>query len=125
MLPAQPGTGTRPTGDLRGPVSPLSRNQGTHQATQGRGAVAGTLPRTSYDPGSAWRPADGAGRACRRDDHLSACPESQSDGPPAAWPAQHGPSLPCPQPCGIFFFQAEDGIRDDLVTGVQTCALPI
>ena len=22
-----------------------------------------------------------------------------------------------------FFFQAEDGIRDDLVTGVQTCAL--
>src|SRR5258708_30533037 len=26
---------------------------------------------------------------------------------------------------GSFFFQAEDGIRDDLVTGVQTCALPI
>src|SRR5947208_4918855 len=24
-----------------------------------------------------------------------------------------------------FFFHAEDGIRDDLVTGVQTCALPI
>src|SRR5207244_8945806 len=24
-----------------------------------------------------------------------------------------------------FFLQAEDGIRDDLVTGVQTCALPI
>src|SRR5207244_8365494 len=24
-----------------------------------------------------------------------------------------------------FFFQAADGIRDDLVTGVQTCALPI
>src|SRR5258708_10384770 len=24
-----------------------------------------------------------------------------------------------------FFFQAEEGIRDDLVTGVQTCALPI
>src|SRR5687767_15748803 len=24
-----------------------------------------------------------------------------------------------------FFFQAEDGIRDKLVTGVQTCALPI
>src|SRR5258708_1560088 len=24
-----------------------------------------------------------------------------------------------------FFFQAEDGIRDELVTGVQTCALPI
>src|SRR5258708_35898649 len=25
----------------------------------------------------------------------------------------------------FFFFQAEDGIRYDLVTGVQTCALPI
>src|SRR5574340_1199249 len=25
----------------------------------------------------------------------------------------------------FFFFQAEDGIRDLLVTGVQTCALPI
>src|SRR5438105_15407651 len=27
--------------------------------------------------------------------------------------------------CIFFFFQAEDGIRDPLVTGVQTCALPI
>src|SRR5256885_6095591 len=27
--------------------------------------------------------------------------------------------------CRIFFFQAEDGIRDYKVTGVQTCALPI
>src|SRR3712207_7307854 len=26
---------------------------------------------------------------------------------------------------GFFFFQAEDGIRDIGVTGVQTCALPI
>src|SRR5207248_5370738 len=25
----------------------------------------------------------------------------------------------------VFFFQAEDGIRDRTVTGVQTCALPI
>src|SRR2546421_1465533 len=25
----------------------------------------------------------------------------------------------------LFFFQAEDGIRDLIVTGVQTCALPI
>src|SRR5690606_40969795 len=32
---------------------------------------------------------------------------------------------PCPA-CGLlFFFQAEDGIRDFHVTGVQTCALPI
>src|SRR5690606_39720810 len=30
------------------------------------------------------------------------------------------PSLTC-----FFFFQAEDGIRDFHVTGVQTCALPI
>src|SRR5262249_29737474 len=27
--------------------------------------------------------------------------------------------------CGFFFFQAEDGIRDWSVTGVQTCALPV
>src|SRR5256886_8407895 len=27
--------------------------------------------------------------------------------------------------CIFFFFQAEDGIRDLTVTGVQTCALPI
>src|SRR5206468_5223709 len=27
--------------------------------------------------------------------------------------------------CRPFFFQAEDGIRDLIVTGVQTCALPI
>src|SRR3989441_1204745 len=32
--------------------------------------------------------------------------------------APRGPTL-------FFFFQAEDGIRDKLVTGVQTCALPI
>src|SRR2546430_13989222 len=41
----------------------------------------------------------------------------------------------CLNPCGsatvqtpfrsFFFFQAEDGIRDLTVTGVQTCALPI
>src|SRR5215204_4088317 len=28
-------------------------------------------------------------------------------------------------PLFFFFFQAEDGIRDHCVTGVQTCALPI
>src|SRR6266852_8461942 len=31
---------------------------------------------------------------------------------------RHGMSL-------VFFFQAEDGIRDATVTGVQTCARPI
>src|SRR5574339_398225 len=30
-----------------------------------------------------------------------------------------------PAPIFFFFFQAEDGIRYRLVTGVQTCALPI
>src|SRR5215467_1107654 len=30
-----------------------------------------------------------------------------------------------PYDCFFFFFQAEDGIRDYKVTGVQTCALPI
>src|SRR2546430_7051289 len=30
-----------------------------------------------------------------------------------------------PSRCVVFFFQAEDGIRDLTVTGVQTCALPI
>src|SRR2546426_8554277 len=30
-----------------------------------------------------------------------------------------------PRSAFLFFFQAEDGIRDYKVTGVQTCALPI
>src|SRR5256884_6544847 len=33
-------------------------------------------------------------------------------------------NLCCSYGC-FFFFQAEDGIRDVAVTGVQTCALPI
>src|SRR5699024_12202100 len=32
---------------------------------------------------------------------------------------------PCLACAFCFFFQAEDGIRDRNVTGVQTCALPI
>src|SRR5688572_9388136 len=35
------------------------------------------------------------------------------------------PCSPPPLRRGVFFFQAEDGIRDLTVTGVQTCALPI
>src|SRR2546430_3619887 len=31
----------------------------------------------------------------------------------------------CEDSVYVFFFQAEDGIRDLTVTGVQTCALPI
>src|SRR2546430_10332293 len=33
--------------------------------------------------------------------------------------------IPFFTPASFFFFQAEDGIRDFTVTGVQTCALPI
>src|SRR6266511_5111821 len=33
--------------------------------------------------------------------------------------------MPLPYLDNLFFFQAEDGIRDFHVTGVQTCALPI
>src|SRR3989442_12914845 len=33
--------------------------------------------------------------------------------------------LSCSVRLCVFFFQAEDGIRDADVTGVQTCALPI
>src|SRR2546429_6863205 len=37
---------------------------------------------------------------------------------------REGGTMRCPVGC-CFFFQAEDGIRDVAVTGVQTCALPI
>src|SRR2546430_12264316 len=37
----------------------------------------------------------------------------------------HGQSIDGRLLYGFFFFQAEDGIRDLTVTGVQTCALPI
>src|SRR3989454_5969530 len=51
----------------------------------------------------------------RQDDDGTApgagAPLSRADGPRALW--------------AVFFFQAEDGIRDYKVTGVQTCALPI
>src|SRR2546429_73775 len=35
------------------------------------------------------------------------------------------PKYPTTHALCVFFFQAEDGIRDVAVTGVQTCALPI
>src|SRR5205823_10308019 len=44
------------------------------------------------------------------------------------WCSQCGrlpPASAACRPIARFFFQAEDGIRDKLVTGVQTCALPI
>src|SRR6266436_1965587 len=42
--------------------------------------------------------------------------------------AIHWSAALCAHPAAVFFsffFQAEDGIRDVAVTGVQTCALPI
>src|SRR5207247_6215043 len=39
--------------------------------------------------------------------------------------ARRGRGRACPPSALGFFFQAEDGIRGPLVTGVQTCALPI
>src|SRR2546425_1505547 len=49
--------------------------------------------------------------------------------PGPEWPRQEGivtfERRAFPVGCSFFFFQAEDGIRDKLVTGVQTCALPI
>src|SRR5205823_11904562 len=43
---------------------------------------------------------------------------------PRRYPPTHRPSIDRLFSI-FFFFQAEDGIRDKLVTGVQTCALPI
>src|SRR2546429_6977321 len=39
--------------------------------------------------------------------------------------ADSGDARTAPVSACFFFFQAEDGIRDVAVTGVQTCALPI
>src|SRR5438067_8901824 len=40
-------------------------------------------------------------------------------------PLVYCPESRDPRLLRLFFFQAEDGIRDRTVTGVQTCALPI
>src|SRR6266496_694514 len=43
-----------------------------------------------------------------------------------SWPDKRALSAATAFRCAfLFFFQAEDGIRDLYVTGVQTCALPI
>src|SRR5690349_24233149 len=48
---------------------------------------------------------------------------SESPNLRAGWAAGPGDSRSCRR--NAFFFQAEDGIRNLYVTGVQTCALPI
>src|SRR5688572_32383868 len=45
--------------------------------------------------------------------------------PVGGHPVVHGLLVLVLLRCVFFFFQAEDGIRDLTVTGVQTCALPI
>src|SRR5688500_19151402 len=49
----------------------------------------------------------------------------RSGGHKVALPRGCRSSIPSSSPLVFFFFQAEDGIRDYKVTGVQTCALPI
>src|SRR5437588_707091 len=46
-------------------------------------------------------------------------------GLPGHWHPLGGHSVERRDYVEFFFFQAEDGIRDHCVTGVQTCALPI
>src|SRR5207245_7693820 len=48
-------------------------------------------------------------------------PSTCSSGPIVGWASRSSGILISPH----FFLQAEDGIRDATVTGVQTCALPI
>src|SRR2546430_977949 len=49
-----------------------------------------------------------------------------STAPPPAWRRLLPTRMSGYRLCvAVFFFQAEDGIRDLTVTGVQTCALPI
>src|SRR5256885_3839921 len=57
-------------------------------------------------------------------DYLFAVGDHASQ-PPHALPEVVLLDLKLPKLDGLFFFQAEDGIRGYKVTGVQTCALPI
>src|SRR5260370_22970634 len=56
------------------------------------------------------------------------CPSGHPDTSQSSRRSRPPEPPPCSvrcQYCKFFFFQAEDGIRDSSVTGVQTCALPI
>src|SRR5256886_5910858 len=97
---------------------PAAGNHHGHRETGRRRPVRGSPRRVAATPGKFYH------RAC------------VGGGYPAAH-ARRGLSwsesdaqilVSTPRPPGvpeIFFFQAEDGIRDLTVTGVQTCALPI
>src|SRR3989449_7056250 len=56
---------------------------------------------------------------------LQAMMSSHAETETRGWASAGGPTLAILQRSVFFFFQAEDGIRDVAVTGVQTCALPI
>src|SRR5688572_26390439 len=71
------------------------------------GTTSGTSPDTPPPPG----PDAGAG--------------TEPGAGPAGGAAGGEPAPPAHPWVFPFFFQAEDGIRDLTVTGVQTCALPI
>src|SRR5256885_3003329 len=61
-----------------------------------------------------------------RADYINAGGRGVEDGARKRGKSQVGSSgKPGVVECCFFFFQAEDGIRDYKVTGVQTCALPI
>src|SRR5687767_4086032 len=63
--------------------------------------------------------------ATRRRTQLTAYPP-QAQARALQWlQSFHFTEMDLPSLHADFFFQAEDGIRDKLVTGVQTCALPI
>src|SRR5258708_7288039 len=84
-----------------------------------RGAVSGEILRRSIQVG-------GALRRGRSEQHTQI---RAMYGPATLLPLVVSVRDCCRAPLRVllicFFFQAEDGIRDDLVTGVQTCALPI
>src|SRR2546430_6368793 len=63
----------------------------------------------------------------RMEDVVVVVPGRSAGGLAAAWSPtrQKGSVGVAVIPSRVFFFQAEDGIRDLTVTGVQTCALPI
>src|SRR2546429_5615193 len=61
----------------------------------------------------------GAGWTC----DIRACTDSFNS--TCTWSFGERAGYLCAACCSLFFFQAEDGIRDVAVTGVQTCALPI
>src|SRR4051794_27863676 len=84
------------------------------RARRGRGVGVGP----KGEGGRAGGRGGGAGRGGRRGARVASAGR-ESRRAPAASGGRDGAG---PSP---FFFQAEDGIRDGRVTGVQTCALPI